>query len=95
MTTITEAEFSRIVAGIYDDRDLIIRHNPIGTDSDILLWMLLSCLVSYLNLTDSEVPCFPGGTNMSIYRDAILTILSDRRIDDFDPAPYLDKLSAQ
>ena len=94
MTTISEVEFCRIVTGIRDDRELIIRHNPIGPESEILLWMLLSCLVSYLNLTDSEIPCFPGRPDESTYRDAIRMILKNRRADDFDPEPHLAKLSA-
>ena len=60
MTRITEAEFARIVNGIAADRDSIIKHNPLGTDEEILLWMLLSCLISYLNLSDIETPCFTG-----------------------------------
>lgn len=95
MMTITEAEFVRIVTGIYNDRELIIRHNPIGTDSEILLWMLLSCLVSYLNLNDSEIPCFPGRPSDLTYRDAILTVIKKRRADDFDPEPHLAKLSGE
>lgn len=95
MVTITESEFDRIVTGIYDDRELIIRHNPIGSDSEILHWMLLSCLVSYLNLTDSEIPCFPGRPSESTYRDAILMIVKDRRAEDFDPEPHLVKLSGE
>jgi hypothetical protein len=51
---ISESEFARIVDGIYEDRESIIKHNPIGGEDEILLWMLLSCLVSYLNLTDAE-----------------------------------------
>jgi hypothetical protein len=93
MTTITEAEFRRIVAGLDEDRELIIRHNPIGPDAEILLWMLLSCLVSYLSLTDSEIPCFPGRPDETTYRDAIRMILKNRRVDDFDPEPHLAKLS--
>ena len=60
MTRISEAEFARICRGIYEDRESIIKHNPIGTREEILLWMLLSVLIGYLNLTELETPCFPG-----------------------------------
>lgn len=93
MTSITEAEFSRIVAGIVEDRDTIIKHNPIGPDDEVLLWMLLSCLISYLNLDDAETPCFTGKPDADIYRTAISFVLSKRKTDEFDESHYLDQLS--
>ena len=92
MTKIGEAEFARIVEGIIEDRDSIIRHNPIGTPEEILLWMLLACLTSYLNLTDQETPCFTGRPDASVYHEAILYVLRERRTDDFNVLPYLAKL---
>jgi len=92
MTTITEAEFARIVDGIREDRDSIIRHNPLGTDEEVLLWMLLSCLISYLNLSEIETPCFNGKPDAKTYRDATLFVLADRRSDSFDPNKYLIRL---
>ena len=92
MTKITEAEFARIVDGIREDRDSIIKHNPLGTDAEILLWMLLSCMVSYLNLAEIETPCFTGRPDENTYRDAVLFVLADRREPVFDPSPYLDSL---
>lgn len=92
MTKISEAEFARICEGIYEDRDTIYEHNPIGTREEVLLWMLLSCLNSYLSLTELETPCFTGVPNEGIYRDAILFVLRERRADDFDARAYLDKL---
>ena len=93
MTRIGEAEFSRICNGIIEDRKSIVKHNPIGPPDEILLWMLLSCLVSYLNLSELETPCFTGKPNAKTYRDAILFVLKDRRIDDFDISKYLDNLT--
>ena len=93
MTRISEAEFSRICNGIIEDRKSIVKHNPIGPPDEILLWMLLSCLVSYLNLSELETPCFTGKPNAKTYRDAILFVLKDRRIDDFDISKYLDNLT--
>lgn len=92
MTTISEAEFARICDGICEDRESIVKHNPIGTRDEILLWMLLSCLMSYLNLSDLETPCFTGKPDAKTYRDAIVFVLRDRRSDDFEVAPYLDAL---
>jgi hypothetical protein len=89
MTMISEAEFARIVAGIAEDREQIIKHNPLGTPREILLWMLLSCLVSFLNLTEIETPCFTGTPTDETYREAILFILRDRRTDNFDAEKYL------
>ena len=59
---------------------------------EILLWMLLSCLVSYLNLEEIETPCFTGKPDAKTYRDAILFVLNDRREPVFDPEPYLSSL---
>jgi hypothetical protein len=92
MTTISEAEFARIVAGIKQDRADIIKHNPIGTPEETLLWMLLSCLISFLNLTEIETPCFTGTPTAQTYRDAILFVLRDRKETDFDTEKYLDEL---
>lgn len=93
MTKISEAEFARICEGIKDDRESIIKHNPLGTREEILLWMLLSCLISYLNLGEMETPCFTGTPNAKTYWDAIVFVLKDRRNDDFDIARYLDALT--
>ena len=93
MTTISEAEFARLVDDILEDRETIIKHNPLGTDEEILLWMLLSCLISYLNLSDVETPCFTGVPNAETYRDAIAFVLADRRSDEFDVEKYIDHLS--
>ena len=95
MTSINRAEFERIAEGILEDRDAIIKHNPIGTPEEILLWMLLSCLVSYLSLSDAETPCFTGRPNAETYREAIRFVLRSRAAGDFDPEPYLAKLSEE
>jgi hypothetical protein len=92
VTTITEEEFARLVHGIAGDRESIIRHNPIGTPDEILLWMLLSCLISYLNLTDLETPCFNGKPDADTYLNAIRFVLADRRAMPFDVDKYLDDL---
>ena len=92
MTKISETEFARICDGINEDRESIIKHNPIGPPDEILLWMLLSCLISYLNLSDLETPCFNGKPDAKTYRDAILFVLKDRRIEDFDAYKYLNIL---
>ena len=91
---ISEAEFARICDGIRGDRESIIKHNPLGTDEEILLWMLLSCMVSYLNLAEIETPCFNGKPDAKTYRDAILFVLADRREPVFDPSPYLSALTS-
>lgn len=92
MTKLTEAEFARIALGIYEDRESIIKHNPIGTREEILLWMLLSCLVTYLSLTEIETPCFTGRPDAATYRQAVLFVLKDRKTEDFDPEKYLENL---
>lgn len=89
MVLITESEFSQICDGIREDRDSIIRHNPLGTPEEILLWMLLSCLISYLSLSEQETPCFTGKPSAETYRKAIIFILKNRRATDFDVEPYL------
>ena len=74
---------------------MIFHHNPIGTRDAVLLWMLLSCLNSYLSLTELETPCFTGVPSENTYRDAILFILLERRTSDFGVSQYLDKLIEQ
>ncbi len=95
MTRISEAEFARICHGIYDDRETIIKHNPIGPPDEILLWMLLSCLISYLNLAEIETPCFSGKPDANTYRNAITVVLKERQSDQFDVNKYLDSLIAE
>jgi hypothetical protein len=93
--TIKEPEFERLVDGILEDRQTIIRHNPVGTSSESLLWMLMSCLISYLNIQESESPCFTGVPNAETYREAIRYILQTRKEPDFDAEPYLDRLTVE
>ncbi len=93
MTRISESEFARIVDGIIEDRETIIKHNPIGTEEEILLWMLLSCLTMYLNLTDIEMPCFNGKPDVKTYREAIVFVLQNRKSGNFDIENVLDRLS--
>lgn len=95
MACINETRFAEICDGIRADRDIIIKHNPIGPDDEVLLWMLLSVLISYLSLTEQQTPCFSGVPDANTYRDAILFVLRDRREDDFDPEPLIDRMLAQ
>ena len=92
MTTISEAEFERICIGIRDDRESIVKHNPIGPEDEILLWMLLSCLTSYLSLTEIETPCFNGKPDAKTYLDAIDFVLQNRKQGDFETAKYIRML---
>jgi hypothetical protein len=89
MNKISEAEFAKICQGIYDDREIIIKHNPIGTNEEILLWMLLSILISYLSLDEKEIPCFPNDINAETYQTAIRFILKDRMEKPFELEKYL------
>ena len=92
MTSISEAEFKKICAGIYEEREIIYKHNPLGTQDETLLWMLLSCLISYLSLSEIETPCFTGKPDAETYHKAILFILKDRKSDNFDADKYLNEL---
>ena len=92
MTCINETRFAEICVGIRDDRDIIVKYNPIGTDEEILLWMLLSCLISYLSLSEQETPCFTGVPDAKTYREAILFVLNDRTENTFDPRPHIDRM---
>ena len=92
MASITKAELDRICRGIREDRDVLIRHNPIGTDDEILLWSLMGCLISYLSVPEDQVPCFPGRPDAATYRRAILYILEGRREGAFDPEPAIDAM---
>lgn len=92
MTKISEKEFARICEGIREDREIIIKHNPIGSDEEILLWMLLSILISYLSLDEKEIPCFPNTTSLETYRQAILFTLAERKTEEFETEKYLAEL---
>lgn len=92
MNKLSEAEFSRLCGGIYEDRKIIWKHNPVGTKEEILLWMLMSVLVSYLSLSEMETPCFTGKPDSETYKQAILFILRDRKTEDFDAEKYLADL---
>lgn len=93
MARITELEFKRICDGIAADRESILKHNPIGTEEETLLWMLLSCLVSYLSLSEIETPCFTGIPTAETYRNAISIILKRRMENDFDFFSHMEQFS--
>lgn len=93
MTKISEAEFARICWDIYEERESVITHNPIGTPEEILLWMLLSCLISYLSLSEIETPCFTGKPDAKTYWDAILFVVNTRKTVEFDVGKYLKELT--
>jgi hypothetical protein len=93
MIKMNENDFARICEEIYEDRESICMHNPIGTSEEILLWMLLGCLICYLSLTEVETPCFNGKPNAEIYRNAILFVLKPRRTTDFEAEVYLEKFN--
>ena len=94
MIQIRQQDFARIVQGICDNRESIIKHNPIGTDEEILLWMLLNSLTSFLSLSEAEAPCFAGKPDANTYREAIRFVLEGRRVGDFPIEHYLDDLCA-
>jgi len=89
---ISEEEFRRICEDLKRDRASIIKYNPIGTDKEIMLWMLLNTLSIYLSLSEIETPCFNGKPDAETYRDAILFVLDKRRTTNFDVGGYLDRL---
>lgn len=92
MNLISEQEFARICKEIYDDGDIIYKHNPIGTREETLLWMLLSVLISYLSLSEQETPCFTGVPTAETYRTAVVFILRERKNPPFDEERYLNEL---
>ena len=93
MSKISEKKFAEICEGISAEREMICKHNPIGSAEETLLWMLLGCLISYLSLTEIETPCFTGKPTAETYRQAILFILKDRMSENFDAEKYLEKFS--
>lgn len=95
MVTISESEFARICTGLREDRESILKHNPMGNDEETLLWMLLNTLVIYLSLDDVEVPCFNGRADTATYMKAIEFVLKDRREVEFSPATYIDNLISE
>ena len=94
MTTVSEDEFSKICEQIYVDREQIYQFNNNASHNEVLLWMLLSCLISYLNLSDAQIPCFPGTPDAETYRQAILHVLKNRTNPPFNPNQSLQKLLA-
>ena len=94
MAYISEAKFSHICDGIRADREMIIKHNPIGPDEEILLWMLLSCLITFLSLEENEIPCFTGRPDAETYKMAIRFVLDGRMETAFDVDRYLGEMTA-
>jgi len=92
MTKISEKEFARICREIRKDSESIYRHNPVGTREETLLWMLLGVLISYLNLSEMETPCFAGTPTAETYRTAILHVLQAKMETRFAAEKYLDEL---
>lgn len=90
--TISETEFARIAEQIRVDREQIYKFNPNVSRQEVLLWMLLSCLISFLNLTDDETPCFPGAPDAEVYRTAILHVLRRRAAPAFDADSHLARM---
>ena len=89
---ISENEFARICKEIREDSEAICRHNPIGSPEEILLWMLLGCLISYLSLSEIETPCFNGTPTAQTYLDAIRFVLKGRTDKDFNVEKYFREL---
>lgn len=92
MQLLTEAEFRRICEGIRADRESIVKHNPVGTPRETLLWMLLSVMISYLSLDDNEIPCFTGRPDENMFREAIMFIVNKKRAEVFDADVHLKAL---
>ena len=93
MAYISETRFAEICDGIRADREVIIKHNPIGSDEEILLWMLLSCLISYLSLEENQTPCFTGRPDAETYRKAVKFVMDGRMETAFDVEMYLGKMT--
>ena len=93
MPKISAVEFEKMIDSLIVDRESIIRHNPVGSPDEILLWMLLGSLVVYLSLDEVETPCFTGRPDAATYRQAIEFVLCNRQSDEFDAGSLLDKLS--
>ena len=93
MTTISETEFARICRQIYLDREQIYQFNPTVSHEEVLLWMLLACLINYLNLSEAETPCFPGAPDPEVYRQAISHVLQGRAKPSFESDKYLDEMT--
>lgn len=92
MKNITESEFKRLCDGIYGDRDIIFKHNPIGSREETLLWMLLGVLTVYLSLEEAETPCFTGIPTAETYKTAIEFVVKNHTKTAFDTKKYLDEL---
>ncbi|NNF00336.1 MAG: hypothetical protein HKN25_15050 [Pyrinomonadaceae bacterium] len=91
MIMISEKEFEKICTGISKDRESICKHNPIGTEEETLLWMLLGVLISFLSMSEIETPCFSGKPSKETYREAISFVLKNRKTSDFDEDEYLNQ----
>lgn len=86
---ISERDFKKICKGVFADRKIIYKHNPIGTEEETLLWMILGALIAFLSLDDTETPCFKGKPTADTYRDAISFVVQDRKSEDFNEKEFL------
>ena len=92
MNLISEKQFADFCTNIKADRASICRSNPLGSDEEILLWMLLGVLSVFLSLSELETPCFTGKPDAATYRRAINFVLRNRKKDAFEIEKYLDEL---
>ena len=52
--------------------------------------MLFGVLVSFLNLSEVETPCFNGRPDEITYRHAIDFVLANRKTADFQAEKYIE-----
>lgn len=88
---ISETDFRKICEGVSEDREIICKHNPIGTEEETLLWMILGALIAFLSLDENETPCFNGKPTAQTYREAISFVLENRKAAEFDEEKYLNE----
>ena len=90
--TISESELKRICDELYRDRFEIYDFNPNATRRDAVLWMLLGCLISLLNITDAELESIDSSVQ-DLYGESIRKLLRGRTAPPFDPRPVVEELA--
>lgn len=93
--TISEEELERLCDEIYSDRFEIYGFRPVASRREAVLWMLLGCLISLLNVSDEELQALAGSSTSESYGEIICKLTKERSAQPFDPQPVLERLTTK
>lgn len=89
---ISEQEFTKICEDVYRDREQIYAYIPNINRADCLEWMILGCLITLLNIDETEQAGAFSESSGHPYGDAIKKLLENRMTEPFDVGVHLKQL---